>query len=350
MTGGGTRGANFDLLERGPFRAGRDSGGTRLRARERVIGPRGDALLANGRDGLERRRIDGTYPMACYRHALHALPEDIALLERDRILSVRSRAGCGRRAHPRRRVRRVRRAAPNTGMGSGATPWDSSALGGALALLVALLAGATLIVRREAALQPDALTRGRFLPGSHPSRLPARPAPVSPRRRRRRAAVRFGSRTTRGSLTAGDPQFAAEPVEDLGVDSSASPFAGTTSPAGRRTTPEPSRPRVSPGGERPRAERAAAHGIAPLVTFVGTPGLGERREERCRAARRGMVRRLRVRRRPPLPVRPLLDDLERAQSSVLPPADDRCGLCQQAPQPAYAQIERAIPPRSSPEA
>ena len=87
-----------------------------------------------------------------------------------------------------------------------------------------------------------------------------------------------------------------------------------------------------------------AHGIAPLVTLAGTPGWANGGKSAAWAPlRRSLVRRLRVRRCPPLSVRPLLDDLERAQPRVLPSADDRRVYVNKLLNPAYAQIKRALP-------
>ncbi len=98
-------------------------------------------------------RIDGTYPIACYRHALRALPEDIRLYSSavddikralaDRVrTTTRSLAGG---------IVANRRAAPSTAAaGSGGDSLGPPLrLGGALALLVAVLAGGTFVVRRK---------------------------------------------------------------------------------------------------------------------------------------------------------------------------------------------------------
>jgi len=97
-------------------------------------------------------RIDGTYPMGCYRQALQAMPEDIRLYSSavddiQRALARRVRATS--RTLAGGFVAR-RSAAPNTPVTGSSGP-DSIAppllLGGSLALLVALLAGATLVIR-----------------------------------------------------------------------------------------------------------------------------------------------------------------------------------------------------------
>jgi hypothetical protein len=100
--------------------------------------------------------IDGTYPIGCYRQALHSLPEDIRLYSSatddiTRALARRVRATSRRVAGG---IVTTGSASPSTvaAAGSGA-PLDSTEpsvlLAGSLAILVALLAGGVLVARRK---------------------------------------------------------------------------------------------------------------------------------------------------------------------------------------------------------
>ncbi len=98
-------------------------------------------------------RIEGTYPISCYRHALRALPEDIRLYSS--AVDDIKRALAGRVRTTTRSLAggfvANRSAAPTAAAAdSGADSLRSPlVLGGSLALLVAVLAGGTFVVRRS---------------------------------------------------------------------------------------------------------------------------------------------------------------------------------------------------------
>lgn len=100
--------------------------------------------------------IDGTYPLPCYRQALHSLPEDIRLYSSapDDITRALARSV---RATTRRvagGIATIRSASPGTAAATGrSASLDSTGspviLAGSLAFLVALLAGGAFVVRRK---------------------------------------------------------------------------------------------------------------------------------------------------------------------------------------------------------
>lgn len=99
-------------------------------------------------------RIDRTYPIACYRQALRALPEDIRLYSSavddiQRALARRVQATSRTLAGGFVARRSAAPSTPVTGSSGPGSIGPPLLLGGSLALLVALLAGGTFVIRRK---------------------------------------------------------------------------------------------------------------------------------------------------------------------------------------------------------
>jgi hypothetical protein len=114
----------------------------------RTATPCWQELITDWSDG----RIDGTYPVACYRKALKAMPEDIRLYSSASDDISRALAG---RVHA---TRRTAAAAPSVAGSALGAPVDGPRrdsfgvpllLGASLAIIVAILVGGAIVARRK---------------------------------------------------------------------------------------------------------------------------------------------------------------------------------------------------------